>query len=303
MASPPTVPGYAARLSAYPNKGACGLAERFDSQRTLTRKLDTLASLVRAANGKVVILTGAGISTSAGIPDFRGPNGVWTIEERVRKQKKIEVAKKRTARSTSPPPPAKRVRKTPAKAVAAAASSFASASPTVTHRAIAALVASRLVDFVVTQNVDALHQRTTLPRDKLAVLHGSLFEERCSQCGAIAIVKDEIATISFKPTGRSCAVCGGAMHDTLLDWEDALPEAEFTEAEARCDDAALVIVLGSSLRIEPAGSLPARAAGGAGGEGQYVIVNLQTTPKVSLFFIFAHDCILVYYNSLIIKGL
>ena len=75
------------------------------------------------------------------------------------------------------------------------------------------------------------------------------------------------------------------MHDTLLDWEDALPEAEFTEAEARCDDAALVIVLGSSLRIEPAGSLPARAAGGAGGEGQYVIVNLQTTPKVSLFFI------------------
>ena len=265
------VPDYAARLSVYPNKGLCGLPERSDKQRVLERKLRKLVELVDAAEGSVVVLTGAGISTSAGIPDFRGPKGVWTNEKRERER--ARTRKKRRKIAVAPPPPAAAA----AAAVAGSGSPFSNAAPTATHTAISTLIAEGVVAFCITQNVDPLHQRSGLPRAKLAVLHGCLFEARCEKCRAVTLVDDELATISFQSTGKTCkrADCGGVMRDTLLDWVDLLPEDEFAAAEARCDDAELVIVLGSSLRIEPAGSLPMRAKRG------YVIVNLQETPKDS----------------------
>ena len=73
--------GYASRLSEYHNKGICGLPEIEDTKRTLTLKLPKLVTLIKKYAPNVVVLTGAGISTSAGIPDFRGPNGIWTKEQ------------------------------------------------------------------------------------------------------------------------------------------------------------------------------------------------------------------------------
>ena len=73
--------GYASRLSNYNNKGICGLPEMEDTKRTLQLKLPKLVSLIEQYAPSVVVLTGAGISTSAGIPDFRGPNGIWTKEQ------------------------------------------------------------------------------------------------------------------------------------------------------------------------------------------------------------------------------
>ena len=72
--------GYADRLKHYPNKGVCGLPENYDSERLLKANLRSLVELVRDAK-HLVIMTGAGISTSAGIPDFRGPNGIWTVQK------------------------------------------------------------------------------------------------------------------------------------------------------------------------------------------------------------------------------
>lgn len=101
--------GYAARLKEYPNKGVCGLPERLDTKRALAMKLKQLAGWIQEirqqqqqqnisatnkdAKGGIVIFTGAGISTSAGIPDFRGPNGIWTQEivaEKKKKRKKTD---------------------------------------------------------------------------------------------------------------------------------------------------------------------------------------------------------------------
>jgi NAD+-dependent protein deacetylase sirtuin 6 len=78
--------------------------------------------------------------------------------------------------------------------------------------------------------------------------------------------------VSFKPTGRKCDECGGALCDTLLDWEDPLPEDDLDRSNAYCREADLVICLGTSLRIQPAGSMPTLAK-------QFVIVNLQETPE------------------------
>lgn len=283
--------GYADRLKEYPHKGVCGLPEKQDTERQLQLSLRTLVDLVSSAE-HLVVLTGAGISTAAGIPDFRGPDGIWTTQnaleraaagkpkagaKRKRKPKAGAAAGSGAAESGAAAPPAE---------TRSGAIDFASASPTLTHHALAELARLGKLKYVVTQNVDALHQRSGLPRSKLAVLHGCIFEERCEACGALYLRETDVGTISFQPTGRYCtrvgeaagsAACGGVLRDTLLDWEDPLPEAELTEAERHCERADLILALGTSLRIEPAGSLPCRHRRGGG----YVIVNLQRTPKDS----------------------
>ena len=140
----------------------------------------------------------------------------------------------------------------------------------------------------MTQNVDGLHQRARLPRDKLAILHGCVFEESCEKCGALYFRDKEVNTISFQPTGNMCEKkgCDGACHDTLLDWEDPLPENQLCPSEEECKAAELIVTLGTSLRIEPAASLPLLCKEEHQGEARrsknahrIAIVNLQETPK------------------------
>jgi mono-ADP-ribosyltransferase sirtuin 6 len=232
---------YASRLSVYPNKGVCGLPERFDSKRVQASKIKQLARLMKQKN--VVVLTGAGISTAAGVPDFRGPNGVWTNEGKKRKRQ-VNM-------------------------------DFANAQPTLTHRAITKLVSEGIIHYCITQNVDGLHKRSGLSRQHHAVLHGCVFTERCedSACSTEYYRDFDIGGMSFEKTGRKCerGDCQGWLRDTLLDWEDPLPEDDFDLATTYCEQADVAICLGTSLRIEPAGSLPTLAK-------KYVIVNLQETP-------------------------
>jgi mono-ADP-ribosyltransferase sirtuin 6 len=252
--------GYAFRLSEYPNKGVCGLPENFDSKRALAVKLKRLGDMV-AASKHFVIMTGAGISTSAGIPDFRGPHGVWTKEkERTKPSKKTISQSKRKRHDQS--------------SNSAAGMDFSKARPTLTHRAISKLASVGTLKFCITQNVDGLHRRSGLSRNKHAALHGCAFTETCVSCQTEHFRDQDVGGMSFQPTGRICGLegCQGNLHDTLLDWEDALPEDDFERAELECDASDLVLCLGTSLRIEPAGSLPTRAK-------QFVIVNLQITPK------------------------
>ncbi|KAL3915062.1 MAG: hypothetical protein SGILL_005821, partial [Bacillariaceae sp.] len=274
--------------------GVVGLKESYDTRRALGNNIRTLVAMTKQSKS-TVILTGAGISTASKIPDFRGPSGIWTLEkERKKRQQQADgkqnggTKRKRqeakgaatTATETADSVPSNSAASTtqqqqkqqpPAVAATTAATiDFANAQPTLTHRAITALVEKGTVDYVVTQNVDGLHRKSGLSRDHHSTVHGCVFTEKCSQCGMEVFGDNEVDGLSFEPTGNACGKCHTkTMHDILLDWEDMVLDLEL--CETKCKNADLCICLGTSLRINPVGSLPLLSK-------KFVIVNLQPTP-------------------------
>lgn len=119
-------------------------------------------------------MTGAGISTSIGIPDFRGPNGVWTCQKYGKPIPKLEGL------------------------------TFASASPSLTHMALVELLNNGPAQYVVSQNVDGLHRRSGIPAEHLAEVHGNCFLEKCPHCGTVYVRDFEMSTVGFQLTGRKC---------------------------------------------------------------------------------------------------
>ncbi|VDO75614.1 unnamed protein product [Schistosoma mattheei] len=172
---------YASKLSYYPNKGVCGLPEVLDDDSQLNFKLTELVNLVRRST-YIVVHTGAGISTSVGIPDFRGPGGVWTLEK-VGKKPKLSIP-------------------------------FEKVIPSLAHRALVELEKHDVVKFLVTQNIDGLHLRSGFPRDRLAILHGDMFLESCSACGtlyarstpsgSVGLRQSSVVCTYLKPNKRCC---------------------------------------------------------------------------------------------------
>lgn len=219
--------GYAEKLSYRDDLGGkLGAPELFDSPAEVERKVTLLAELIKCSH-KIIAFTGAGISTSIGVPDFRGPNGIWTLQ-----------------RSGKPIPKPK--------------ISFAVAKPSFTHGSLVALMQTKKLTYIVSQNVDGIHLRSGIPRPQLAELHGNCFSERCNACSKEYIRDFEVETVGFKETGRLCTQdgCTGRLQDHVLDWEDALPEDELQTSEQCARDADLAICLGTSLQITPACNLP-----------------------------------------------
>uniref|UniRef100_A0A2P2J6E2 NAD-dependent protein deacetylase SRT1 n=2 Tax=Rhizophora mucronata TaxID=61149 RepID=A0A2P2J6E2_RHIMU len=238
--------GYAEKLSYIEDVGNVGMTEFFDPSHVLQDKIEQLARMIQKSK-HLVVFTGAGISTSCGIPDFRGPKGIWTMQ---REGKLVPVA--------SLP--------------------FHRAMPSITHMALVELEKAGILKFVISQNVDGLHLRSGIPREKLAELHGNSFMEACPSCGIEYLRDFEVETIGLKETSRRCSdvKCGAKLRDTVLDWEDALPQNEMLPSEKHCRMADLVLCLGTSLQITPACNLPLKCLRGG---GKIVIVNLQKTPK------------------------
>ncbi|BBN67377.1 sirtuin 1 [Prunus dulcis] len=235
--------GYAEKLSYIEDVGQVGMTEHFDPSPVLQEKIERLAMLVQKSK-HLVVFTGAGISTSCGIPDFRGPKGIWTLQRE-------------------------------GKALPEASLPFHRAMPSMTHMALVELERAGILKFVISQNVDGLHLRSGIPREKLAELHGNSFLENLP----FLYLRDfEVETIGLKETSRRCSdkKCGARLKDTVLDWEDALPSKEMNLAEKHCRIADVVLCLGTSLQITPACNLPLKSLRGG---GKIVIVNLQKTPK------------------------
>jgi len=240
---------YAARLKKGVYYGVCGTPELYDTPEEFDSKVEKLCNFLKESK-YTVVHTGAGISTACGIPDFRGPNGVWTRELRAGKRPNSQEA-----------------------SLTSSECRFEDARPSLTHMALVLLVKLGLVQFVVTQNVDGLHLRSGLPSECLAELHGNVFSERCEACQRVCVRNFEIGSIGLKPTGRRCRVCGGVLRDTLLDWDDPLPEDTLSLSREHSRRAELALVLGSSLRVRPANALPLET------RGRFVICNLQRTPR------------------------
>ncbi|XP_057949172.1 NAD-dependent protein deacetylase SRT1 isoform X4 [Malania oleifera] len=183
--------GYAEKLSYIEDVGKVGMTEIFDPPLILQQKIERLALMIRKSK-HLVAFTGAGISTSSGIPDFRGPNGIWTLQRE-------------------------------GKATPEASLPFHRAMPSITHMALVELEKAGILKFVISQNIDGLHLRSGIPREKLAELHGNSFMEICRSCGVEYLRDFEVETIGLKETSRRCsnADCGAKLRDTVLDWEFA----------------------------------------------------------------------------------
>lgn len=224
-----------------PFEGAAVLAERVAQAET------------------VVIFTGAGISTESGIPDFRGPNGLWTKIEPIYYD---EFVSSETARRED------------WKRRFAFRDQIAAVEPNVAHRAIARLIASGKANAVITQNIDGLHGRAGVPADRLIELHGNATYATCLSCDARVELDEAEAIIAA--TGRTprCA-CGGLIKAAVISFGQAMPSREMQRAEEAIQQADLFVAVGSSLTVQPAATLPMIAKY----EGaELIIVNGEPTP-------------------------
>jgi len=229
-----------------------------------TLNLDTLADkvadLIINAN-KVVIFTGAGVSTESGIPDFRSPSGIWDrfdpddftyqkfITDPESRRKQWQMLQEGGLTTEANPNPA--------------------------HYAIAELDRLGKLDCVITQNVDNLHQKAGVPDNKVFELHGNMQWVVCLTCGhrypfeQIKVRLDEGAQVP------DCEACHGILKPDVVFFGESLPERVLREATHRSHNCDLFIVIGSTLVVYPAAYMPIYATDSG---AKLVIINLSSTP-------------------------
>lgn len=189
---------YAERLRRNNHKGPIGTIQLFDAPAEVTKKFEELVKFIRASSN-AILHTGAGVSTGSGIPDFRGPSGVWTVMKRQNcKKRKMTEGDCTVRKSNDSLVTYGKYRR---KAV-----EFALALPSEAHLAVMELVNAGIFKFLITQNIDGLHALSGMRFSQLAELHGNVFTERCSCCARRFLRTYVSPTISFKPTGNLCGM-------------------------------------------------------------------------------------------------
>ena len=221
--------------------------------------LDTIerAAAALSAGRRNVALTGAGMSTESGLPDFRSADGLWAT-----------VDPARVASLSA-------FRRDPAafyEFYRTRLSSLAGAAPNAGHRALARLEAMGMLRLVVTQNVDGLHQQAG-SRDVVEV-HGNLRECRCDGCGAVRPIGEMTRRLDAGTVPR-CETCHGLLRPNVVLFEELLPIAAYEGAEAACRGCGVLLVVGSSLEVYPVAGLPEVAVRSG---ARLVIVNREPTP-------------------------
>ena len=219
---------------------------------------------------RAVIFTGAGISTESGIPDFRGPHGLWT------RIKPIDFQEFMASDA---------VRQKSWRQWFEHGKGLLEAKPNAGHLAIANLVDGGKVAAVITQNVDNLHQDSGVPADKVIELHGNATYAKCLSCGKT--VEMEIIEREFRESSRvgPCADCGGIVKSATISFGQMMPEVELLRAEEQTLACDLFIVLGSSLTVYPAAGFPGMAYENG---SKLVIVNQQPTDMDSVADLVIH---------------
>ena len=220
----------------------------------------------------VTVLTGAGISTDSGIPDFRGPNGVWTKDPSAERMATIDVY-------VSDPEVRRRSWRTRLE------SPTWQARPNAGHRALVELERQGRLDTLATQNIDGLHHAAGSHPAKVVELHGTMRETVCLRCGdrlPMSVTLDRVRAGDEDPhclavgrAGDAAAPCGGLLKSATISFGQNLVVEDLERAERaalRCD---VLLAVGSSLTVHPAAARgPAAAASGAA----VVIVNAEPTP-------------------------
>ena len=209
----------------------------------------------------VVVLTGAGISTDSGIPDFRGPKGVWT--------KNPEAEKMATIQHYMAEPEIRRRSWQQKLAMAGAGR-----EPNAGHRALVALHKRGKLDTLITQNVDGLHQDAGIPPDIVVEIHGTLREFVCMKCGDGGPMELALERVRAGEEDPACQRCGGILKSATISFGQGLVAEDLERAERAANACDLIIAIGTTLSVYPiAGVVPVAKRTGA----RVVILNAEPT--------------------------
>ncbi|MFD9589733.1 NAD-dependent deacetylase [Streptomyces sp. NPDC059980] len=210
----------------------------------------------------VAVLSGAGISTDSGIPDYRGPNGLWRQDPEAEKLVTYEyyMGDPEIRRR------AWRMRRD---------SGALGAEPNGAHRAVAELERSGVPVRVITQNVDGLHQLAGMPARKVVELHGTARAVVCTACHERTPMEDALARVDAGEDDPGCLACGGILKPATVLFGERLDPVVLGQAAAIAQACQVFIAVGSSLQVHPAAGL----AGVAADHGaRLVVVNAEATP-------------------------
>lgn len=206
---------------------------------------------------RVVVLTGAGMSTGSGIPDFRGPNGLWTKNPAAEKSAHISNYLADTE-----------VRK--ARWRAAAESPYRAAEPNAGHHALVDLERSGRLLALLTQNIDGLHQLAGSDPTRVVEVHGTIREVTCLDCGERAPMERALARVAAGEEDPPCRSCGGILKSATISFGQSLVPEDLLRADEAARSCDLILALGTTLAVYPiANVVPLAASRGA----RVVIVN------------------------------
>jgi NAD-dependent deacetylase len=232
-------------------------ARKHGMQGAAMSKRETLREMVEVAR-RVVVFTGAGISTESGIPDFRSPGGFWEKNKPIYFDdfmRSPEVQRESWRRKFN------------------SGGTFENAQPNSGHMALAKLVREGKVSHIITQNVDNLHQNSGVPEDQIIELHGNSTYAVCLTCQTRYEIEPLRQAFEAEETYPSCD-CGGVVKTATISFGQSMPEHEMARADQATSDCDLFISIGSSLVVFPAAGFPIMAKEiGAG----LVILNRDPT--------------------------
>jgi NAD-dependent deacetylase len=220
-----------------------------------------------ASSRRVVVLTGAGISTDSGIPDFRGPNGVWTKNPAAEKMATLQAymgdpdIRRRAWRDRLESP-------------------TWTARPNAGHRALVALERRGVLDTLVTQNIDGLHQAAGTDPGRVVEIHGTMREVVCMTCGTRTPMAEVLERVKVGEEDPSCraldgdARCGGILKSATISFGQNLVAEDLARAERAARTCDLMLAIGSTLSVYPAaGLVPSAHLSGA----RVIIMNAEPT--------------------------
>ena len=224
-------------------------------------ELERVRGMVHEA-ASVTVLTGAGISTDSGIPDFRGPNGIWT---------KNPAAERMSDLSTYLAEPDVRRRAWQSRRTHAAWT----AEPNDGHRALVELERAGRLRALVTQNIDGLHQRAGSSPEKVIEVHGTIWWTQCMTCEVRTPMAETLARVDAGEEDPPCLLCGGILKSATISFGQRLDNDVLDAAAAAAYECDLFLAIGSSLTVRPAAGLcdVAVEAGAA-----LVVINADPTP-------------------------
>ena len=199
-----------------------------------------IIKLVKASKS-TVILTGAGISTESGLPDFRSDNGFWTknkpikFNEFLQSEENQRLSWERNIELHS---------------------LLKNIKPNLGHMFVEKITSLQKSNFLITQNIDGLHQKSGVPENKIIEIHGSAIEAACLECEAKQNILDFHDAIKFECPLPKCTVCGGVVKVATISFGQPMNEMDMMHASKIVEESDLMIVMGSSLKVLPAGKLP-----------------------------------------------